>query len=136
MPESRPSEITMLVALQAIGAAGWILIGSLAVLSGGLAGIFFAQIGAIIVGAGIILILIGAIDLALTCWLWKGRAWARTACMVLAAISIALTVPSIMTGVGLVRLLIDALILFILMKTRVRAFYTNAPMVGIEPASH
>jgi len=136
MPESRPSEITMLVALQAIGAAGWMLIGSLAVLSGGSAGVFFAQIGAIVVGAGIMLILMGAIDLALTYWLWKGRAWARTACVALAAISIALTVPSIMTGVGLVRLLIDALILFILMKPRVRAFYTNAPMVGGEPASH
>ncbi len=136
MPKSRPSEIAMLVALQAIGAAGWILIGSLAVLSGGLAGVFFAQIGTIIVGAGIMLILMGAIDLALTYWLWKGRALARTACMALAAISVALTVPSIMTGVGLVRLLIDALILFILMKPRVRAFYANAPMVGSEPASH
>jgi hypothetical protein len=136
MPESRPSEITMLVALQAIGAAGWILVGSLAALSGGLAGIFFAQIGAIIVGAGIMLILMGAIDLVLTYGLWKGRAWARKACMALAVISIVLTVPSIMTGVGLVRLLIDALILFILMKPRVRAFYANAPMVGSAPASH
>jgi hypothetical protein len=136
MPESKPSEITILVALQAIGAAGWILIGSMAVLSGGFAGIIFAQIGAIIVGAGIMLILMGAIDLALTYGLWKGRALARMACMALAAISIALTIPSIMTGVGLVRLLIDALILFILMKPRVRAFYTNAPMVGSEPASH
>jgi len=134
MPESRPSEITMLVALQAIGAAGWIIIGSLAVLSGGLAGIFFAQMGAIIVGAGIMLILKGAIDLALTYWLWKGRAWARMACMALAVISIVLTVPSIMTGAGLVRLLIDALILFILMRPHVRAFYKNAPMVGSEPA--
>jgi len=105
MPESRPSEITLLVTLQAIGAAGWVLIGALAVMGGGAAGVF-APISAIVVGAGIMLILKGATDLAVTYWLWKGRTWARTVCIALAAISIALTVPSIMTGVGLVRLLV------------------------------
>jgi len=135
MPESRPSEITLLVTLQAIGAAGWVLIGALAVMGGGAAGVF-APISAIVVGAGIMLILKGATDLAVTYWLWKGRTWARTVCIALAAISIALTVPSIMTGVGLVRLLVDALILFILMKPSVRAFYANVPIVGRAPAPH
>ncbi|GEM_PF-2596031 len=136
MPEKRPVEITMLVILQGIGATGWLLIGSLAVLSGGLAGAFFEGLSAVIVGIGWMLILNGAAEMAITCWLWKGRSWARRACMMLATISIVLTIPSIITGAGLVRILLDMSILFILTRAQVKAFYARASEAGSKASSN
>ncbi len=126
MSESRPPGIAVIIAFQVIGAIGWILVGALAVLNGGLTDIF-GQINRIMMVVGVALIIHGIIGIVITYGLWTGRAWARTICMVLAVISIGFTIPSIMTGIGLIRLLIDVLILFILTRHYVKAFYARSP---------
>lgn len=55
--------------------------------------------------------------------LWMGKAWARSVCLVLISISIVFDAMSLITGVGLIRLLIDALIIYYITRPKIKEFF-------------
>jgi uncharacterized membrane protein (DUF2068 family) len=90
-------------------------------------GIIFLVSGLVllIIGIGIILLALGIAYLVMAYGLWKGKGWAWTITLILAAIGIIVAVVSIATGNvgGIVSIIINGVIIYYLYRPNVKAFF-------------
>lgn len=87
----------------------------------GLFGGLFAAVGAIIGG---IIIVVGLVNFAIAYGLLKGLGWAWMLSLVFAIISIVFGI--LMFPIGIVAIILDALIIFYLTRSNVKAFFGKA----------
>jgi hypothetical protein len=138
MATERPFGVVILVILEVLGALGLLGIGGLLVAGGG----FFAMLGTIpglefiaglIVAVGAILLLLGIISLIVAWGLWTGQGWAWTLAIVLTIISLIISIPGALAGVGVIGLIIDIIILYYLTRPHVKAFFGKGPPAEAPP---
>ncbi len=119
----RPAGIIVLAVLQALSAIGWIAIGALVTFGGAFSSIFVRGTGTFVAIIGLVLLITGMVGIVAAYGLWMGKAWARSVCLVLISISIVFDAMSLITGVGLIRLLIDALIIYYITRPKIKEFF-------------
>jgi hypothetical protein len=138
MSTEKPLGIIIIVILDVLGAIYWLGIGGLLVGGAGL----FAMLGefpgmeflaGLFMAIGAIAILIGIVGL-ITAWgLWTGQGWGWTLGLVLAIISLILSLPTALAGVGIVPIIIDIVIIYYLTTPHVKAFFGKGPSPEAPP---
>ena len=136
----RPLGITILAILEAIGGIiciglsiiGIVLVGVLLQMITGFVseampemGIFGGFLEMIALVAAIVLLIFGLISLLLAYGLWTGKGWAWTLTFIFSIIGILLGLVSL--PFGIITIFIDALILYYLTRSHVKAFFGKAP---------
>jgi hypothetical protein len=138
MSTEKPLGVIIIVILDVLGAIGFLGIGGLLVGGGGL----FAALGefpgmeflaGLFVAIGAILILLGIFELVVAWGLWTGQGWAWTLCLVLTIISLILSLPGALAGVGIVGIIIDIIIIYYLTRPHVKAFFGKGPSPEAPP---
>lgn len=124
MQTSRPSGIAILTLLQCFGAVGWIAIGTMVTFGGALSSMA-GWAGTLAVAIGVALLMIGLASIVVAYGLWIGKGWARRLCIAIAGISIIFDALSLITGVGLVRLFIDALVIYYATRPKIKAYFSK-----------
>ncbi len=98
----------------------------------GLASLGVGVIGAIILVFGIVVLLLGILYLATGIGFFGGKGWAWTLGMIVSVISIVFGIAQIAVGNygSILSLIISLLILYYLMRPRVKAFFGKGPPMG------
>ena len=125
---TRPTGITILAALAAIGGVLDLLGGLLLFGLGGVVAVgASAGVGALVVVVGLALMVVGVLYLALSWGFWTLKPWAWILGAALAIISIVLSVLSFLSGGGITSLIISiiipAVILYYLMRPEIQALF-------------
>jgi uncharacterized membrane protein (DUF2068 family) len=141
----RPFGVVILVVLEVLSALGLLVVGAFATLAGGLvAGMGFeefealfagfeALLAGVLVAIGAIFLILGLISLLLAWGLWTGRGWAWTITLILTIIGIIISIPGLITGVGVISLIIYVIIVYYLTRPHVKAFYGKGPAPESPP---
>ena len=131
----RPIGVTILAILEII--EGLVFLGYAALLSAlsatALTSIpFVGPIIAAIFGAvAIVLIILGIAGFVLAYGLWGGKGWAWTLSIIFAVIGILVGLVTLPNGIVII--IIDALIIYYLMQSQVKAFFGKAPQLAPSP---
>lgn len=125
----RPTAVTIIAILV-------IITGVIAIAGGlGLLGIaaLIPELSIVFLSIGAVLIVIGIGYLAVSYGLIKGRGWAWLIALILSYIGIALAIISIVTGnfLPIINLAINIVIVYILYRPQVRAFFGKSPNAKI-----
>ncbi|HMK83714.1 MAG TPA: hypothetical protein VK503_08350 [Candidatus Bathyarchaeia archaeon] len=125
--KSRPTGVTVLAILEALGALYFLLIGSTEFFGTatirsltylGIARSVFALIPRVI---GTVLLIIGLVSIILACGLWIGKGWARIVALVFAVLGIIINLMSF----HVIGIIIDAIIVYYLTRPNVKQFFTK-----------
>jgi len=133
-----PTGVKVLAILQYIGAAFAILFGviflivGIATISSSVSpealaslGVLEGILGAFSIAAGLLMILLGLLGLFVAHGLWTGKNWARVIVIVFTALGALFALIAIVSGAGgFVSLAIDALIIWYLSKSDVKAAFS------------
>lgn len=139
--KARPLGITILAVLDGLGAAILLLVGLFFLVSGAAADALlppdadaetFRALGPVL---GMVMLVLGGIYGYLAIGLWKGKGWAWTVSLVLQAIGVFFNIISLAsTGAASVfGLLINALVLWYLMRPHVKYFFDKGPAPVSQP---
>ncbi len=138
MGMERPFGVTILAILTAIN--GIISFGLVAFV-----GIIFAWIGEFVPRAltglfaiiaivvSVVAVIFGLIYLLLAWGLWSGKGWAWTITLILTILSLFGSLITVTSGIGIVSLIIDILILYYLTRPHVKAFFGKGPPPEMPP---
>lgn len=131
----RPTGITIIAILEVLGGLVFFGLGAIILLIAGILGAGFrtanfpvlGSITGIILGViGLILVIIGIINFVIAYGYWSGRTWAWTMGMVFAVLGIIIgliTLPG-----GMIRIILDVLIVYYLTRPHVKAFFGKKPV--------
>jgi peptide/nickel transport system permease protein len=130
MSKERPFGAVLLVILQVLGALGFLGLGGFLLggtgLFASLQGIpgleFLAGMTGLFLYVGAFLLSLGIISLIIAWGLWTGQGWAWILSLVLTIISIILSIPAAIGGVGIVGIIIDMIILYCITRSDVMEF--------------
>lgn len=138
----RPTGVTIIAILNIIGGI-LMLIGGIALVTiaavlpeafeqgmgSGMSDMSAGMYGALGVGMGGIILVLGIISFIVAYGLWKGKSWAWTLTVVLSIISIALNAISIASANfgGIINIIISAVILYYLYRPHVKAYFGKGP---------
>lgn len=108
-------------------------------------GVIFSWIGGFVPGAltglfaaiamiiSVVAVIFGLIYLFLAWGLWSGKSWAWTITLILTILSLLGSLITVGSGVGIVSLIINALILYYLTRPHVKAFFGKGPPPEMPP---
>lgn len=135
----RPTGVTIIAVLMAIAGIVMIIAGISAVAVAPFlpaafpsqnlpTGFSTAMLGGLAVGSGAFMLVLGVAGLVISYGLFKGRAWAWTAAVVLSIIGVVMSVVAIVTGNfgSIVSLIINGVILYYLYRPHVKAYFGRA----------
>ncbi|MDD1776116.1 MAG: hypothetical protein LUP94_02050 [Candidatus Methanomethylicus sp.] len=133
MTTSRPTGISILAILFGLGGLLWLFLGALITIGGGLLTFATGFLGGAVLFVGLIIVAIGLIDLYIAYGLYAGNGWAYSVAFFLTIISLIFGLLSLLTGVGLVRLLIDIIIIYYLTRPYVKAYFGRETHPQYQP---
>jgi uncharacterized membrane protein (DUF2068 family) len=141
MATERPFGVVILAILQVLGALGLLGLGGLLVAGAGFIGLaaiteipeLAGVITGILVAVGAFMLLLGIISLVVAWGLWTGQGWAWIVCLILTIISLILSIPGALAGVGIIGIIIDIVIIYYLTRPHVKAFFGKGPPPEAPP---
>jgi len=141
MATERPFGVVILAILQVLGALGLLGLGGLLVAGAGFIGLaaiteipeLAGVITGILVAVGAFMLLLGIISLVVAWGLWTRQGWAWTVCLILTIISLILSIPGALAGVGIIGIIIDIVIIYYLTRPHVKAFFGKGPPPEAPP---
>jgi hypothetical protein len=96
-------------------------------------GVFGGFLAAIAIIFSIVAVAFGLIYLLLAWGLWSGKGWAWTITLILTVLSLIGSLVTAASGLGIVSLIIDVLILYYLTRPHVKAFFGKGPPPEMPP---
>jgi len=135
MATERPFGVVILAILQVLAALGLLGLGGLLMAGAGFIGLaaiteipeLAGVITGILVAVGAFMLLLGIISLVVAWGLWTGQGWAWIVCLILTIISLILSIPGALAGVGIIGIIIDIVIIYYLTRPHVKAFFGKGP---------
>ena len=127
--KTRPTGVTILAVLEALGGLVWLLAGAGIMMVGALMPIFGAGLamvfGAIAGLMGLVFLIFGIIAFVLAYGLFTGRGWAWLWSLIFAVIGIILALFEAMSslGSGILPIIIYLVIIYYLTRSHVKAFF-------------
>jgi len=141
MATERPFGVVILAILQVLAALGLLGLGGLLMAGAGFIGLaaiteipeLAGVITGILVAVGAFMLLLGIISLVVAWGLWTGQGWAWIVCLILTIISLILSIPGALAGVGIIGIIIDIVIIYYLTRPHVKAFFGKGPPPEAPP---
>jgi hypothetical protein len=134
----RPFGVTILAILAVIDALVFFGLAALAGLIVSWVGIFMPGVLKVLISGiasifCVVAAIFGLIYLLLAWGLWSGRGWAWTITFIFTILNLIGSLLTVASGIGVISLIINLLILYYLTRPHVRAFFGKAPPPEMPP---